>query len=99
VRICGDYKITVNQAAKTESYPLPKIEDIFASLAGGKCFSKLDLTNAYNQIELEEESKKLLTINTSKGLYLYKRQPFGVSSAPAIFQRTMETIIQGIEHV
>ena len=50
IRICGDYKITVNQASKVDSYPLPKIDDLFASLAGGKTFSKLDLANAYQQI-------------------------------------------------
>ena len=47
VRICGDYKMTVNQAAKIDSYPLPKINDLFASLAGGQTFSKLDLAIAY----------------------------------------------------
>ncbi len=54
VRICGDYKLTVNRAAKTESYLLPKIEDIFASLSRGKLFTKLDLAHADNQIELDE---------------------------------------------
>ena len=43
VRICGDYKLSVNQASKVDSYPLPKIDDLFASLAGGKTFSKLDI--------------------------------------------------------
>ena len=47
VGICGDYKLTVNQAAKTDTYPLPRIEDLFASLSGGKSFSKLDLAHAY----------------------------------------------------
>ena len=99
VRICGDYKLTINQAAKTESYPLPRIEDIFASLSGGQSFTKLDLAHAYNQIELDDESKELVTINTSKGLYRYNRLPFGVASAPAIFQRTIENILQGIPNV
>jgi len=87
VRICGDYKMTVNQAAKIDSYPLPKINDLFASLAGGQTFSKLDLANAYLQIPLDEATQKVLTNNTHKGLYKYKRLPFGVSAAPAIFQR------------
>ena len=99
VRICGDYKLTTNQAAKTESYPLPRIEDIFASLCGGKSFTKLDLAHAYNQIELDEDSKQLVVINTSKGLYRYNRLPFGIASAPAIFQRTIESILQGIPNV
>ncbi|MCY3927857.1 MAG: retroviral-like aspartic protease family protein [Acidobacteria bacterium] len=59
VRICGDYKLSVNQASKVDSYPLPKIDDLFASLAGGKSFSKLDLANAYQQISLDDQSKKL----------------------------------------
>ena len=54
VRICGDYKLSVNQASKVDSYPLPKIDDLLASLAGGKTFSKLDLANAYQQISLDE---------------------------------------------
>ena len=68
VRICGDYKLTVNQAAKLDPYPLPKIEDLFAQLAGGKTFTKLDFAHAYQQIELDEDSKDCVTINTHKGL-------------------------------
>ena len=99
IRICGDYKLTVNQASRVESYPLPRIEDIFASLSGGKLFTKLDLAHAYNQIPLDEESKKLVVINTQKGLYKYNRLPFGIASAPALFQRTIEGILQGIPNV
>ena len=99
VRICGDYKVTLNCAAKTDTYPLPKIEDIFASLSGGKLFSKMDLASAYLQIPLDEQSKEYTTINTHKGLYCYNRLLFGVASAPSIFQRTMENLLQGINHV
>ena len=99
VRICGDYKVTVNQVSKNDTYPLPRIEDIFASLSGGTSFSKLDLAHAYQQITLDEESRKYVTVNTHKGLYRYNRLPFGVTSAPSIFQRTMENILQGLPHV
>ena len=99
VKICGDYKLTANTATKTESYPLPRIEDVFASLAGGKVFSKLDLSHAYLQLPVAEDSQPLRTVNTHKGLYRYLRLPFGVSSAHAIFQRTMETLLQGLHHV
>ena len=54
LRICGDFKLTVNQASKLDRYPIPKIEDLFANLAGGKRFSKLDMSQAYQQIPLEE---------------------------------------------
>ena len=99
VRICGDYKLTVNQGSKIDSYPLPKIDDLFASLAGGKTFTKLDLANAYQQIPLDEQSKKIVAINTHKGLFQYNRLPFGISAAPSIFQRTMETLLQGLSGV
>ena len=59
VRVCGDYKVTVNRAAKLDTYPLPRIDDLFASLAGGITFTKLDLAHAYQQILLDEGSKKL----------------------------------------
>ena len=99
VRICGDYKVTVNKVAKLDTYPLPHIDDIFASLAGGQKFSKLDLAHAYQQISLEESSRNYVVINTHKGLYRYNRLPFGVASAPAIFQRAMDSLLQDIEHV
>ena len=47
VRLCGDYKVTLNQATLTDTYPLPRIDDMLASLAGGTAFSKLDLAHAY----------------------------------------------------
>ena len=98
IRVCGDYKLTANKAARVDSYPLPRVEDLFSSLAGGQAFSKLDLAHAYLQLPLDEASKPLLTINTSKGLFQYRRLPFGVSSAPAIFQRTIESILRGLPH-
>ena len=99
IRICGDYRQTVNKHAKTEIYPLPRIEELFTTLSGGQSFTTLDLSHAYLQLELEEESQELVTINTHKGLYKYKRLPFGVASAPAIFQRTMEATLQGLQMV
>ena len=97
LRVCGDYKMTVNQSADANQYPLPNTEDLFATLAGGQVFSKIDLSHAYQQVELDEDSQKYLTINTHKGLYRYKRLPFGVSSAPAIFQRIMDQLLQGVK--
>ena len=99
VQICGDYKLTVNEVAKLDTYPLPCIEDLFSSLSGGKYFSKLDLAQDYLQLPLDEASRKYVTINTQKGLYQYTRLPFGVASAPSIFQRTMDSLLPGIPKV
>ena len=96
IRICGDYKLTVNQSARVDKYPLPKADDLFVSLSGGTKFSKLDLAHAYLQLCLDDKSKTLVTINTHRGLFQYNRLPFGVSAAPAIFQRTIDSLLQGI---
>ena len=97
LRVCRDYKMTVNQCADVDQYPLPNAEDLFATLSGGKIFSKIDLSHAYQQVELDDNSQRYLTINTHKGLYRYKRLPFGVSSAPAIFQRIMDQLLLGVK--
>ena len=99
IRICGDYRLTVNQACKVNPYPVPRIEDLFATLGGGTLFSKLDMKNAYNQLLLDEESKPLTTINTHRGLFQYNRLSFGIASAPAIFQKKMDELLKGIPGV
>ena len=68
-------------------------------MSGGVIFSKVDLSHACLQVRLDETAKKYLVINTHKVHYEYNRLPFGVSSAPAIFQRTMQNLLQGLEHV
>ena len=93
VQICGDYKLTVNEVVKLDTYPLPRIEDLFSSLSGGKYFSKLDLAQAYLQLPLDEASRMNVTINTQKDLYQYTRLPFGVASVLSIFQRTMNSLL------
>ena len=99
LHLCGDYKVTCNPMLEMDKYPLPKPDDLFATIAGGKSFTKIDLTNAYQQMILDEDSRDLVTINTHKGLYRYIRLPFGVASAPAIFQKTMDMVLQGLPSV
>ena len=97
VRIGDDFKQTINQASKLDKYPIPRIEDILAGLAGGTCFLKLYLSSkAYLQVPLDDEAQAITVINTHKGLYQFNRLPYGVSSAPGIFQRVMESVLQGI---
>ena len=99
LQLRGDYKVTVNQALQPDSYPLPRVEDLFAVLAGGTVFSKLDLSHAYQQIRLHEDSKKFTTISTQQGLFQYERLPFGIKTAPVLFQRTMETLLRDLPYV
>ena len=67
LRICGDFRSTVNRVTETESYPFPRIEDIYATLSGGTISSKLDFSNAYLQILLAADYRKYTTINTPHG--------------------------------
>lgn len=99
LRLCGDYSTGLNDALEDNKHPLPTAEDIFTTLNGGKYFSQIDLTDAYLQIEMEETSRKLLTINTVKGLFTMNRLPFGVKTAPAIFQNVMDNMINGLNGV
>ena len=99
IRVCGDFKVTINPFLNVDQYPLPKPSDLMTCLTGGKIFTKLDLTAAYQQMLLDDESSKLVVINTHQGLYRYTRLPFGVASAPAVFQRAMDSILQGMSHV
>jgi len=64
-----------------------------AALPGASYFSKLDLSQAYQQLVVDEATQELLTINTHRGLFKVKRLAFGISSAPGLFQRVMETIL------
>ena len=89
----------MNQVLSDEQYPLLKPEEIFATLAGGKCFSKLDFSQTYLLVLLDKDSCPYVTVNTHQGLYRYTRLPFGVASAPALFQRLMDTMLQGIPGV
>lgn len=99
IRVCGDYKRTVNMHLDDEVYPLPTAQDIFSTLAGGQIFSTIDLSNAYQQVMLTTESKELLTINTHKGLFQYNRLPYGIKVAPAMFQAIMDQILSGLNGV
>ena len=69
----------------------------FATLAGGKKFTTLDLFHAYNQLILDKESRNYVVVSTHCGLYRYTRLPFGIASATALFQCVIDQILQGME--
>ena len=76
IRLCGNYKLTVNRAAKLDTYPIPTLDDLFSGLAGGKVFSKLDMNQAYAQLCLDDKFKQYTVINTHRGLFQYNRLSF-----------------------
>ena len=86
IRICADFKVSVNQCTDIDKYPLPTTEDLFSCLTGGKYFSKLVLTAAYQQLVTDKQSQPLLTVNTHKELYRYTRLRFGIASTPESIQ-------------
>ncbi|XP_063357872.1 uncharacterized protein K02A2.6-like [Cydia amplana] len=98
IRVCVDYKVTLNKMLDTDHYPLPLPEDIFAELAGAQVFCVLDLSGAYQQLLLDEKSQEYMTINTHLGLFRPTRLQFGVSSGPSIFQCVMDQILQGVNN-
>lgn len=99
IRLVGDYSTGLNDMLQSHEYPVPTPEDIFASLSNCELFSQIDLSDAYLQVVADDESRKLMTINTHKGLFAFNRLCPGVKPAAGIFQQIMETVLAGIEGV
>ncbi|XP_055604914.1 uncharacterized protein K02A2.6-like [Uranotaenia lowii] len=97
IRICGDYSTGLNNALKPHQYPLPLPQDIFSKLATCKIFSQIDLSDAFLQVEVDESSREMLTINTHRGLYRFHRLSPGVKAAPGAFQQLVDTMLAGLE--
>ena len=93
LRICLDPK-NLNAAIQREHYPLPTIEDIATRLYGAKVFTVFDVKSGFWHVQLDEPSSYLTTFHTPFGRYRWKRMPFGINSAPEIFQRRMHELIR-----
>ena len=93
VRICGEYKGKVNPAIQTKQFAIPALEEIRRSVSSSNKFAKIDLRSTYQQLVLNEESKTV----THKGLFRYRRLPFGISSTPAIWQRFIDQVLAGLD--
>jgi len=91
-RLCIDYR-KVNDVTEKDSYPIPNITEIFDSLDGAKIFTTLDLYSGYHQILMDEESIEVTSFTTKFGNYQFKVMPFGLTGAPATFQREMNQIL------
>ena len=96
LRICLDPK-DLNQVTKRHRLQLSTPEKITARTADARFFTKLDASSGYWQIEVDKESSKLLTFNTSFGRYRFRGLPYGVHSASDVFQASLAEIIEGID--
>ncbi|XP_069505554.1 small integral membrane protein 44 isoform X2 [Ambystoma mexicanum] len=98
LRVCIDLR-SLNLEVITDNYPLPSINELILLMKEAKIFSKLDMRNAYHQIQLHEESKPLTAFITPFGTYQFTKMPFGLSSAASAFQRMMDVLLRKVKNV
>ena len=94
-RFCTDYR-KVNAVTKTDSYPIPRIDDLIDKIGDAQFVTKIDLLSAYFQIPLTPRAQEISSFATPDGLFKYKVMPFGLKNAPATFQRLINSIVQDI---
>ena len=82
-----------------EIHPIPSVDEILAQFAGAKYFSKLDANSGFWQIPLSKKSQPLTTFVTPFGRYCFNKLPFGICSAPGVYQRNMNQILEGLPGV
>lgn len=96
VRICIDMR-RANQAVERENHPLPTVEDLMPLLCHSKWFSRIDVRQAFHQVEISENSRHITTFICKKGLFRYTRLMFGITCAPELFQKIMEQILSNCD--
>lgn len=99
IRLCIDGKVNLNECLEMQHYPLPLAEDIIVEMQGCEYFSVIDMTGAYLQVLVSEESQKYLVVNTSLGLFAFTRLPFGISIASSAFQSILDQILKNLKGV
>ena len=98
LRVCLDPR-DLNRAIKRQHFKLPTREEIMAQFAGATIFSKMDASQGFYQLRLDEDSSRKCTFNTPFGRYRYLRLPFGISSAPEVYSKAIKTLFEGIRNV
>ncbi|KAK3090056.1 hypothetical protein FSP39_008860 [Pinctada imbricata] len=95
-RLCTDFR-KVNSVTKTDSYPIPRIDDCIDKIGSAKFVSKFDLLKGYWQVPLTERAREISAFATPDGLYQYQVMPFGMKNAPATFQRMIHSLLNHLE--
>jgi len=95
-RFVTDYR-KVNQCTKTDSYPIPRIDDCIDKIGNSKFVSKFDLLKGYWQVPLTDRAKEISAFCTPDALFQYRVMPFGMKNAPATFQRMVNQLVADIE--
>ena len=99
LRLCVELKVHINGKVMDEDYPIPDMETIFHNLLWTSYFGKVDLSDNYYQIEIDEEAKDICTINPSQGLFKMCRLPQGLKNSSSIFQNCIKRTLKGIKCV
>ena len=95
LRFCIDYR-RLNEKTDLDAYPMPRIEELIDGLGGAQYLTTIDLARGYWQVPMADKAKELTVFVTPYGLFQFKVMPFGLNGAPAMFQRLMDRVIQGM---
>ena len=96
-RMCTDYR-KVNSVTKTDSFPVPRMDDCIDNIGQAKYVTKFDLLKGFWQIPLTDRAKEISAFVIPDGLFQYKVMPFGMKNSPATFQRFINMIITGLDN-
>ena len=91
-RFCIDYR-KLNAVTMPDEFPIPRQSEILSSLSGAQVLSSLDALSGFTQLELDPEDIEKTAFRTHRGLFQFRRMPFGLRNGPSIFQRVMQGIL------
>ena len=94
-RMCVDYR-KLNEVVIKDVYPMPRIDDSLHTMHGAKFFSVMDLKSGYHQLPIKPEDRWKTAFSTKFGLFEFNTLPFGLTHAPAAFQRVMDAVLHGL---
>ena len=96
LQICVDYR-RLNQVTVFDAYPMPRVDELLDAIGGAEFITTLNLAKGYWQVPMTDEDKVKTAFTTPNGLYQFTVMPFGLSGAPAMFQRLMDSVLRGTE--